>query len=161
MFKFQGRFLAAEDDNWLAVVHNIRRARQTWTCMTQVLSKEGADARTSGQIYLAVVQSVLLYGSYTWVLTPRIQRMLGGFTIGWPTGWRYGNHRRGGTKSGSNPLWRMRWRRRGCMRWRLTSPVSRIQWRNILRLGPFWTCVCKRSGGQDQGCPCGGGNRRV
>ena len=35
--------------------------------------------RTSGQIYLAVVQSVLLYRSETWVLTPHMQRVLGGF----------------------------------------------------------------------------------
>ena len=39
----------------------------------------GADARTSGQIYLAVVQSVLLYRSKTWVMTPQIGRVLGVF----------------------------------------------------------------------------------
>ena len=30
-------------------------------------------------IYLAVVQSVLIYRSETWVLTPRMKRALGGF----------------------------------------------------------------------------------
>ena len=44
-----------------------------------VLIREGADAHTSGQIYLAVVQLVLLYGSETWVLTTRMKRVLGGF----------------------------------------------------------------------------------
>ena len=32
-----------------------------------------------GQIYLAMVQSVLLYGSEAWAMTPRIGRVLGGF----------------------------------------------------------------------------------
>ena len=47
--------------------------------LTRILSREGADARTSGQIYLAVVQLVQLYGSETWVMTPYIGRVLGGF----------------------------------------------------------------------------------
>ena len=40
---------------------------------------EGADSRTSGHIYLEMVKSVLLYGSETWFLIPRMQRVLGGF----------------------------------------------------------------------------------
>ena len=40
---------------------------------------EGGGDRTSGQIYLAVVQSVTLYGSETWVMTPRIGIVLGRF----------------------------------------------------------------------------------
>ena len=47
--------------------------------MTQVLSREGTDAQTLGQIYLAVVESDMIYGSETWVMTPRIGRILGGF----------------------------------------------------------------------------------
>ena len=43
-----------------------------------MLSREGEYARTSGNIYLVVVQAVLLYGSETWVLTPHMQRVLGG-----------------------------------------------------------------------------------
>ena len=74
-----GRVLATEDDNWSSVVHNLRRARQKWARLTHILIREGADAQTSGQIYLAVVQSVLMYGSETWVLTPRMKRVFGGF----------------------------------------------------------------------------------
>ena len=62
-----------------AVVRNLRLARHKWERLTRVLSREGADARTSGQIYLSVVQSIVLYGSETWVLIPRMQRVLGGF----------------------------------------------------------------------------------
>ena len=73
------RVLAAEDDDWTSVVRNIRCTRQKWARLTRILIREGADEQTSGQIYLAVVQSVLLYGSETWVLTPRMKRVLGGF----------------------------------------------------------------------------------
>ena len=78
-FKYLGIVLAAEENDWPAVVRNLRRARQKWARLTQVLSREVADAKTSGQIYLVVVQSVLLYGSETWVLIPRMDRVLGGF----------------------------------------------------------------------------------
>ena len=79
LLKYLGRVLAAEDDNWPVVVHNLQRARQKWAQLSRVLIREGADDRTSGQINLAVVQSVLIYGSETWVLKPRMQRVLGGF----------------------------------------------------------------------------------
>ena len=41
--------------------------------------KQGAPSRTSGQIYLAVVRSVMLYKLETWVMTLLIGRGLGGF----------------------------------------------------------------------------------
>ena len=44
-----------------------------------VLIREGEDTRTSGRIHVAVVKVVILYGLETWVTTPRIERVLGGF----------------------------------------------------------------------------------
>ena len=61
------------------MVRNLRCTRQKWAHLTWLLSMGGADDRTLGHIYLAVVQSVLLYGSETWVLIPHMQRVLGGF----------------------------------------------------------------------------------
>ena len=78
-FNYLGIILLAADGDWSAVVRNLRRARQKWTRMTRVLSREGTDAWTLGQIYLAVVQSVMMYGSETWVMTPHIGRVLRGF----------------------------------------------------------------------------------
>ena len=40
---------------------------------------DGADARTLYQIYLAVFQSVMMYGLETWVINPHIGSFLGGF----------------------------------------------------------------------------------
>ena len=39
--------------------------------------KKGADTRTAARFYVAVVQYVLLLGSYLWVVTPNILRLLG------------------------------------------------------------------------------------
>ena len=77
-FKYLGRVLAVEDNDCPEVVRNLRSARHKWEWPTQVLSKEGEDSRTPGQIYVVVVQLVLLYRSLAWVLTPRMQRVMGG-----------------------------------------------------------------------------------
>ena len=47
--------------------------------LTRVMSREGADTSTLGQIYLAVFHFVMLYKLDTWVMTPHIWRVLGGF----------------------------------------------------------------------------------
>ena len=41
-----------------------------------ILGKEESDRRTAGRFYVAVVQLVLLFGSKTWVLTPRLEKAL-------------------------------------------------------------------------------------
>ena len=69
----------ADEKNWPEVVCNLRKARRKWERLTRVLSREGVDDRTSDQIYLAVVQEVLLYASDTWAIIPRSGRVLGGF----------------------------------------------------------------------------------
>ena len=101
-FNYLERFLAAENDDWTEVVRNLRRSMHKWVRPTWLLRREGADARKLGHIYLAVVQLVLLYGSETWVLTPHMQMMWGGFhhraahrltgrkpQKGWDGGWVY------------------------------------------------------------------------
>ena len=78
-FNYLGIFLAAADDNWPELVHNLWRAWQKWARLTRMLRKESADDSNSGQIYLAVAQSVLIYGSETLVMTLHIGRVLGRF----------------------------------------------------------------------------------
>ena len=45
------------------VVNSLIKAQKKWELLTRLLRREGEDAQTSGQIYLAVVQSVMIYGS--------------------------------------------------------------------------------------------------
>ena len=77
-FKYLGRIILGLYEEWPVVVHNLWQSRQKWAHMSSVLSREGADARTSGRIYVAVVNVVLLYGLETWVTTPHIGRVLVG-----------------------------------------------------------------------------------
>ena len=42
-FKYLGRVLTAEVDNWSEVVCNLQRARQKWMRLTGILSREGVD----------------------------------------------------------------------------------------------------------------------
>ena len=56
------------------MVYKIWKARLKWSQLSLVLIREGEYAQTSGRIYVAVVQAVMLYGSETWVMTPLIER---------------------------------------------------------------------------------------
>ena len=44
--KYLGRVLAAEDNLWTVAVRKLRHSRRKWAQLTQILSREGADART-------------------------------------------------------------------------------------------------------------------
>ena len=69
-----------------------------------MLIRKGADALNSGRIYVAVVQTVLLYGSETWVMTLHIGRVLGGFYHRIARRLMIQQSRRGGTVDGCIPL---------------------------------------------------------
>ena len=69
----------AADSGWTAVVRNLQKARREWDRLTRVMGRDGVDAWTSGQIYLAVVHSVMLYWSEIWFMTPHIGKVLRGF----------------------------------------------------------------------------------
>ena len=46
--------------------------------ISRVLGQEGDNTRTSRTFYKEVIQETILFGSETWVMTPRIRRSLGG-----------------------------------------------------------------------------------
>ena len=78
-FIYLGRVIYVVDDNWLGVVWNLEKARTVWWWMTRILSREGARPQVSVFFFIAVVQSVLIFGEETWVVTPCMGRVLGGF----------------------------------------------------------------------------------
>ena len=81
-FKYLGRAMTLGYDDWTAVAGNLLKAQKSWGRMSRILCREGADARVSGKVFKAVAQAVLLFGSETWVLTPRIERALESFHHG-------------------------------------------------------------------------------
>ena len=73
---YLGRTLMAVDDNWKTFVGRLRKLWKAWYRLLCILGRYGADARLSERFYLAVVQSYLLFGSDTWLVTPRMERTL-------------------------------------------------------------------------------------
>ena len=65
--------MTAGDDDWRALAGNLVKARKSWGRLSRILSREGADKRSSGNFFKTVVQAVLLIEAETWVLTPRIE----------------------------------------------------------------------------------------
>jgi len=78
-FRYLGRMLCDDDNDWLAVSTNLKKARARWQMISRILSSEGANTRVMGLFYKAIVQSVLLFGSETWVLTKKMITALESF----------------------------------------------------------------------------------
>ena len=81
MFKYLGRLLAMDDNDMPAVQANLKKARGVWSRLSRLLRGETTNPRVCGMFYKAVVQSVLLYGSETWVVSGKALRVLEGFHI--------------------------------------------------------------------------------
>ena len=69
-FKYLGRIVPYDDNDTPAVRGNIKRAPRVWGQFQRLLKKEKVPPRVARMFYQAVVASVLLYGSETWVLPP-------------------------------------------------------------------------------------------
>ena len=78
-FRYLGRVILAADDDWPVVVRNLSQARSVWRRMTRILIREGKVPRVSGLFFKAMVPVVLIFGSETLVVTPRMVKSLGGF----------------------------------------------------------------------------------
>ena len=78
-FKYLGRVLTASDDNWPVVVGNLGKSRKQWARIPKDFRVEESRPHTSGKFHKAVVQTTLMLGAETWVMSHRIVRTLGGF----------------------------------------------------------------------------------
>ena len=78
-FKYLGRVLTASNNDWLAVLSNLRKDRWKWERFYRIWGQDGADAWTSGTFYKSVIEATLFFGSETWVMNPRIEQTLRGF----------------------------------------------------------------------------------
>ena len=78
-YKYLGQALTASCDNLKEVVTNIWKAWGIWEPFYRILGRDGADPWTSGSFNKAADLATLLFGSETWVMTPRIGKTLGGF----------------------------------------------------------------------------------
>jgi hypothetical protein len=78
-FTYLGRIITSRDEDWIAAHSNLQKARTRWAMIQRVLARETASQRISAMFYKATIQTVLLYGSETWVITDEILRLLTAF----------------------------------------------------------------------------------
>ena len=81
IFRYLGCLLLQDDNDIQAMKSQLRKARETWTRVEQVLRKENAPPQVSAKFYKVIVQSVLLYGSEMWVLSTASLARLEGFHL--------------------------------------------------------------------------------
>ena len=85
MFKYLGRPLDLWEDDWPAVLRNIRKARQVWGHLGKMLQREGENPEVSTKFYRAVIKALLLlFGVETWVLPVPMARRLEVVHVGFP-----------------------------------------------------------------------------
>ena len=81
VFKYLGRLITFDDDDTQAVRGNLAKARRVWARISRILQAENASARVCGMFEQATVQSVHLFVSETWVLSPATLQRLEGFHV--------------------------------------------------------------------------------
>ena len=77
--KYLSQVMTTEDDEWTVVVGKLRKDQKSWAQMASIMVQEGAFSWVLGVLFKAVVQTVLLLGSETWVLITRMGKILGSF----------------------------------------------------------------------------------
>ena len=61
VFKYLRRLLERLDNDWSAVLQNIRKARQLWGSLEKMLQKEGGEPAILEKFYCAVIYAVFLF----------------------------------------------------------------------------------------------------
>jgi hypothetical protein len=75
-FRYLGRIIASSDSDWEAAKFNLHKARTRWMNISRLLARTSASPQISSLFYKATVQTVLLYGSETWVINREILQLL-------------------------------------------------------------------------------------
>ena len=81
VFKYLGCYLSYSESDAKTIHKNLDKARAMWDMLSQVLRKENAHAKVCSMFYKASVQTNLLFGNETWVMTPAFLPNLEGFHV--------------------------------------------------------------------------------
>jgi hypothetical protein len=81
VYRYLGHLLSQDNNDIQAVRSQLCKVQGTLARVGQVLRKENALPRTSAKFYQAIVQSVVLYRSKTWVLSKAVMARLECFHI--------------------------------------------------------------------------------
>ncbi len=77
VFKYLGRLLAYDNNDARAVRGNLKKARGVGARLSRTIRAENASPHACGIFYKATVQSILLFGSEKWNLSPRLKCLEG------------------------------------------------------------------------------------
>jgi hypothetical protein len=79
-FKYLGRMLDDNDSDLPAVEQNLIKARKRWGMIGRILKKrKSTKPKTMATFYKVIVQSLLLFGSESWVLSTEMHQRLESF----------------------------------------------------------------------------------
>ena len=78
-FTYLGRVFTEKDDDSICIERQIKKAKQRWYRIANILKREGANAICMARFYVTVVQAVLLYGADSWVVTEKDMNKLESF----------------------------------------------------------------------------------
>ncbi len=81
IFRYLGRVLSMYNDDAHAVRAQLIKARSCWNRVGKVPRGENALPRVCGKFWKSIVQSILLYCSKTWVISPALLKRLEGLQI--------------------------------------------------------------------------------
>jgi hypothetical protein len=81
VFKYLGRLLAYDNNDVQAVRENLKKVHGVWARLSRTIRAENASPHACGIFYKATVQSILLFGSETWNLSPQSLKCLEGFHL--------------------------------------------------------------------------------
>ena len=74
--KYLGSPLDQTDDDWPVLRRNFKWARRVWGRLGNMLRREGLDSKVAAMFYRAGVQTVILFGSESWVLYTEMEKMV-------------------------------------------------------------------------------------
>jgi acetyltransferase-like isoleucine patch superfamily enzyme len=79
-FKYLGRIINESDDDLPAVENQPKKARQVWARISRIIEKKtNCSIKIMSTFYKSIVQTILLYGSESWVLMQFIIDKLNSF----------------------------------------------------------------------------------
>ena len=81
IFTYLGLIIHENDDDGPCIRGHTRKARERRGRISNILKKENALPKVMARFYLTIVQSVLLYGSDSWVISDTLWRLLNMFRL--------------------------------------------------------------------------------
>lgn len=78
-YRYLGRDMSEDNDDWMTIHSNMKKAKGQWARIRTILKQETSSIKTMSSFYKAVVQSILLYGSETWVIDETMRNRLEAF----------------------------------------------------------------------------------